>query len=156
MSENSSNVSNRGVLSAGRAFRLNQYRSNLRQRRLPRRPKLFSIIHDALLSGIPAGFRNPDRLLPRARLSRPQELRFGHRFQNGTRTEKDMKRPVAMLFALSLVALTGCEAMMMRHITSRLKKNPAPDFELTALDGETVRLSELRGKPVLLSFWAFG
>ncbi|MCH8036670.1 MAG: redoxin domain-containing protein [Proteobacteria bacterium] len=60
------------------------------------------------------------------------------------------------VFALSLVALTGCEAMMMRHITSRLKKNPAPDFELTALDGETVRLSELRGKPVLLSFWAFG
>ena len=67
-----------------------------------------------------------------------------------------MKRPVAMLFALSLVALTGCEAMMMRNVTSRPKKNPAPDFELTALDGETVRLSELRGKPVLLSFWAFG
>ena len=67
-----------------------------------------------------------------------------------------MKRPVAMLLALSLVALTGCEAMKMRHITSRLKKNPAPDFELTALDGETVRLNKLRGKPVLLAFWAFG
>lgn len=31
---------------------------------------------------------------------------------------------------------------------------PAPDFELTGLDGRTVRLSELRGKTVLLDFWA--
>ena len=31
---------------------------------------------------------------------------------------------------------------------------PAPDFELGALDGATVRLSELRGKTVVLHFWA--
>lgn len=30
----------------------------------------------------------------------------------------------------------------------------APDFELTTLSGETVRLSALRGKPVILNFWA--
>ncbi|HLE13306.1 MAG TPA: redoxin domain-containing protein [Anaerolineales bacterium] len=30
----------------------------------------------------------------------------------------------------------------------------APDFELVDLSGETVRLSDLRGKPVLLNFWA--
>lgn len=30
----------------------------------------------------------------------------------------------------------------------------APDFELTTLSGETVRLSSLRGKPVILNFWA--
>jgi DsbE subfamily thiol:disulfide oxidoreductase len=30
----------------------------------------------------------------------------------------------------------------------------APDFELTGFDGRTVRLSEFRGKPVLLNFWA--
>lgn len=32
--------------------------------------------------------------------------------------------------------------------------SPAPDFTSTALDGSTVRLSDLRGKAVLLNFWA--
>ena len=30
----------------------------------------------------------------------------------------------------------------------------APDFTLTSLDGSAVRLSDLRGKPVLINFWA--
>jgi peroxiredoxin/outer membrane lipoprotein-sorting protein len=37
---------------------------------------------------------------------------------------------------------------------SFLLNKPAPDFELKTLDGEKVRLSELKSKPVLLSFWA--
>lgn len=32
--------------------------------------------------------------------------------------------------------------------------NQAPDFELENVDGETVRLSELRGEKILLNFWA--
>lgn len=31
---------------------------------------------------------------------------------------------------------------------------PAPDFELETFDGETLRLSELEGKVVVLNFWA--
>lgn len=32
--------------------------------------------------------------------------------------------------------------------------NLAPDFELQSLDGQSVSLSDLQGKPVLLNFWA--
>lgn len=34
------------------------------------------------------------------------------------------------------------------------KDNLAPDFELTTIDGETVKLSEFRGEKILLNFWA--
>lgn len=37
---------------------------------------------------------------------------------------------------------------------AELKGRTAPDFTLESLDGKTVRLSDYRGKAVLLNFWA--
>ncbi len=37
---------------------------------------------------------------------------------------------------------------------SLLVNQPAPDFELSTLEGNRVRLSSFRGRPVLLTFWA--
>ncbi|MHB8216747.1 MAG: TlpA family protein disulfide reductase [Candidatus Sulfotelmatobacter sp.] len=40
-------------------------------------------------------------------------------------------------------------------LTGRLRQSsPAPDFSLESLDGSTTRLSDFRGKAVLLNFWA--
>jgi cytochrome oxidase Cu insertion factor (SCO1/SenC/PrrC family) len=40
------------------------------------------------------------------------------------------------------------------NLTPHLKGKSAPDFTLTSLQGGRLRLSSLRGKPVLLNFWA--
>ena len=63
---------------------------------------------------------------------------------------------VAMVVALMLVF--GYKlARRARGTTSsiaQLKGSVAPDFSLQSLDGKTVRLSDFRGKAVVLNFWA--
>ncbi len=41
-----------------------------------------------------------------------------------------------------------------RSIESPLLGQPAPDFRLAALDGGEVDLGQLRGRPVVVNFWA--
>ncbi|HRN50513.1 MAG TPA: TlpA disulfide reductase family protein [Anaerolineales bacterium] len=56
-------------------------------------------------------------------------------------------------FALALCA-TWLSACSMLNAAEPVVGSPAPDFVLNNLQGEPVRLSELRGQPVLLNFWA--
>ena len=57
--------------------------------------------------------------------------------------------------ALILIAFVGCFAPADRVFDFPLKNKPAPDFELTALDGSKVKLGDYRGKPVVLAFFAY-
>lgn len=54
--------------------------------------------------------------------------------------------------AVVVVLFMAVMAWQTRHLPG--SGTPAPDFQLRTLSGEQVRLSELRGKPVVLVFWA--
>jgi peroxiredoxin len=62
--------------------------------------------------------------------------------------------------AVGVAALLGAPALLewasssYRPTTPLQVGSPAPDFELTSLEGESVRLSQFQGQPVLLVFGA--
>jgi peroxiredoxin len=66
---------------------------------------------------------------------------------------------IALVIAVLAMLASGKYIDRVRkHSPSKLVGNvqgvPAPDFTLPTLDGRTVKLSEFRGKAVLLNFWA--
>ncbi|AUW58435.1 thiol:disulfide interchange protein [Sphingobium sp. SCG-1] len=58
-----------------------------------------------------------------------------------------MRFRACVLVALTLVAAPA-------HAKSIKLDQPAPDFELTLIDGTKVNLTDLRGQVVVLNFWA--
>ena len=72
-----------------------------------------------------------------------------------------MKRdPIILIIAalvISVMLIFGIQKA--RHTSgqpssAKLQGQLAPDFELASLDGKNVKLSDYRGKAVLLNFWA--
>lgn len=59
------------------------------------------------------------------------------------------KKSIVLILLLLLLTLFGCKSV---------QKQPdlklAPTFSLKLLDGKTIRLQDLRGKVVVLNFWA--
>lgn len=70
------------------------------------------------------------------------------------------RNPVALIFTAVVIAVglyigyhnaRRPSLSLSPHLS---QSSPAPDFSLEALDGKTMRLSDFRGKAVLLNFWA--
>ena len=64
---------------------------------------------------------------------------------------------VLVIIVAGLMTVTGCQSSTEPVSTVTIpvaEGDLAPDFKLQDLDGETVSLSGLRGRPVLLNFWA--
>jgi peroxiredoxin len=74
-----------------------------------------------------------------------------------------MRRKPGVTFVVTMVAVLMMLFAVERAARStgqhggrsaNVKDEPAPDFTLHSIDGETIRLSDFRGKAVLLNFWA--
>lgn len=56
--------------------------------------------------------------------------------------------------AFSSTTESGMTSLQIDPVSVPQAGDPAPDFELALLDGDTFRLSDHRGRPVILNFWA--
>jgi cytochrome c biogenesis protein CcmG/thiol:disulfide interchange protein DsbE len=61
---------------------------------------------------------------------------------------------VAVILAVAFVPLGRTDPARVVIGGSPLYGKPAPPIDLPTLDGESVRLSDLRGRPVLVNIWA--
>jgi peroxiredoxin len=62
---------------------------------------------------------------------------------------------VAMVISVMLVfGIQKARNASSAHNAGKLQGQLAPDFALASLDGKTLKLSDYRGKAVLLNFWA--
>ena len=81
------------------------------------------------------------------RLTRPNDVKVKQKTRSAWITW-------AVLGGLVLV-VGGFVAYLMTQGSAQIarKGSPAPDFTLRLLNGQSITLSSLRGRPVLINFW---
>ncbi|MBI4716230.1 MAG: redoxin domain-containing protein [Planctomycetes bacterium] len=67
-----------------------------------------------------------------------------------------MRMRLSSLSFCALLAGLGCHGAEQAQFCRQVLNKPAPEFALETIDGGKVTLSEFRGKPVLVAFWAYG
>lgn len=72
--------------------------------------------------------------------------------ENQSPTKKGFGTILSAIFVVSLIGLLGWG--MSSNLQGRVTDGPAPDFTLRSFEGETIRLSDLRGQVVVVNFWA--
>lgn len=65
-----------------------------------------------------------------------------------------MLRLISLLMAVLIPTFAAAAGAKPQTLTPMTELQPAPDFTLQDMDGKRYRLSELRGKPVIVNFWA--
>ena len=64
-----------------------------------------------------------------------------------------LKKVLLGVILLTAVAVSGVHFFDLPHI-AKAETNAAPPFTVTDMNGQTVSLASLKGKPVFLNFWA--
>src|SRR5690606_17948466 len=69
---------------------------------------------------------------------------------------KPRRRPWwGIALAVAVVAILALLAYGVRlRSMAQVDRGPAPDFVLKTFDGQQVRIADLKGKPVVINFWA--
>lgn len=67
-----------------------------------------------------------------------------------------MKKLICLIIAMSMLPLAACNRQdkAPKANTGSVQNKPAPDITVKALSGSDLKLSDLKGKVVLLNFWA--
>lgn len=60
----------------------------------------------------------------------------------------------ALIFVLVIAVLIFFALGLRARSEAQPSSGPAPDFKITSFEGQTIRLSELKGKVVVINFWA--
>lgn len=60
----------------------------------------------------------------------------------------------ALIFVLVIAVLIFFALGLRARGEAQPSSGPAPDFKITSFEGQTIRLSELKGKVVVINFWA--